>query len=393
MSSDIYATPDLSKKVRYNRQVQEDTVESEERQVDIYENTDAIGNNDTDIQSHEGVTLEKDELQSRYDQLSNNYSQLQKQISNASVHYSQLQDEVKQLKDKIEGSGHQDYQPLTHTSTLQHAAVTKDNGQRVNYLSLRSGSVRNRFLVSLDEVNSDRRKGPVKFRLFKMSADALAAPDLSLNVRYTRDVQQNRGEGEEDQVEIIQDEEHHADLQSQKARPHTPKNPAAVKRRSFSVTAVTLAVMYLLILAGLYIRYIFVTLDKDELQSRYDQLSNNYSQLQKQIPNASVHYSQLQDEVKQLKDKIEGKRCPDGWSRFGRSCYFQSDEKKNWQQSRADCQQRGADLVIINNKEEQKFVTELNVRGESWIGLRRTWTNRRYEWEQKWVDGSPLIET
>ncbi|XP_078031979.1 uncharacterized protein LOC144467375 isoform X2 [Epinephelus lanceolatus] len=219
-----------------------------------------------------------------------------------------------------------------------------------------------------------------------MSDDALAAPDLSLNVRYTRDVQQNRGEGEEDQVEIVQDEEHHADPQSQKARPRTPKNPADVKRRSFSVTAVTPAVMYLLILAGLYIRYIFVTLEKDELQSRYDQLSNNYSQLQKQISNASVHYSQLQDEVKQLKDKIEGKWCPDGWSRFGCSCYFQSDEKKNWGQSRADCQQRGADLVIINNKEEQ-FVTELNVRGESWIGLRETSIDR-YEW----VDGSPLTE-
>ncbi|KAL7381333.1 hypothetical protein ABVT39_004242 [Epinephelus coioides] len=339
MSSDIYATPDLSKKVRYNRQVQEDTVESEERQVDIYESTDAIGNNHTDIQSHEGgphtekhppaiqrrplrvaayclgvlcllmmtgiilssilFTLEKDELQSRYDQLSNNYSQLQKQISS---------------------SGHQDYQPLTLTGTLQHAAMTKDNGHIEEIMSLRTGSVRNRFLVSLDEVNSDRRKGPVKFRLFKMSADALAAPDLSLNVRYTRDVQQNRGEGEEDQVEIFQDEEHHADLQSQKAN-------------------------------------IFVTLDKDELQSRYDQLSNNYSQLQKQIPNASVHYSQLQDEVKQLKDKIEGKWCPDGWSRFGSSCYFQSDEKKNWGQSRADCRQRGADLVIINNKEEQVLGT------------------------------------
>ncbi|XP_049458099.1 CD209 antigen-like protein C isoform X11 [Epinephelus fuscoguttatus] len=228
-----------------------------------------------------------------------------------------------------------------------------------------------------------------------MSADALASPDLSLNVRYTRDVQQNRGEGEEDQVEIVQDEEHHADLQSQKARPRTPKNPAAVKRRSFSVTAVTLAVMYLLILAGLYIRYISVNLEKDELQSRYDQLSNNYSQLQKQISNASVHYSQLQDEVKQLKDKIEGKWCPDGWSRFGCSCYFKSKEEKTWGQSRAGCRQRGADLVIINNKEEQKFVTELNVRGESWIGLRYTWTNTgwKYEWQQQWVDGSPLSQT
>ncbi|XP_039677194.1 CD209 antigen-like protein A [Perca fluviatilis] len=120
-------------------------------------------------------------------------------------------------------------------------------------------------------------------------------------------------------------------------------------------------------LAGLFIRFTF-------LQTRYDQLSNNYSK--------------LQDEVKQLKNRTEEKWCPDGLTRFGRSCYFKSKEEKTWTRSRADCQQRGADLVIINNKEEQKFVTELSKDGESWIGL-------RYERSQgwKWVDGSPLTET
>lgn len=50
-----------------------------------------------------------------------------------------------------------------------------------------------------------------------MSTGILAAPDLSLNVRYTRKVQENRGEVEEHQVEILEDEEHHGDLGSQKA--------------------------------------------------------------------------------------------------------------------------------------------------------------------------------
>lgn len=50
-----------------------------------------------------------------------------------------------------------------------------------------------------------------------MSARILAAPDSSLNVRYTGRVQDNRGAGEENQLEISEDEKHHADPGSQKA--------------------------------------------------------------------------------------------------------------------------------------------------------------------------------
>ena len=42
---------DSSKKVRYN--IKEDNVEWEEKEVDIYESVDAVGDDHTDIQSHE----------------------------------------------------------------------------------------------------------------------------------------------------------------------------------------------------------------------------------------------------------------------------------------------------------------------------------------------------
>ncbi|KAM8767287.1 CD209 antigen-like protein C isoform 4-T5 [Acanthopagrus schlegelii] len=202
-----------------------------------------------------------------------------------------------------------------------------------------------------------------------MSAEILAAPDSSFNVRFSR--RENRGEGEEMEEEILEDEEHHADLGSQQARPNTEQNGAAIKRRCFRAPAVTLGVMYLLILAGIYIRYILVTVEKDQLQNRYNTLNTSHTQLQ---------------------ETVSGMRCPDGWTRFGCSCYFRSNEMRTWSQSRTDCQNKGADLVVINSEDENKFVSGLNnMYGQFWIGLKTESTEWSYEW--KWVDGSPLTET
>lgn len=50
-----------------------------------------------------------------------------------------------------------------------------------------------------------------------MSASILAVPDSSLNVRYSRRVHENRGARKENEVEISEAEEHHADPGTQKA--------------------------------------------------------------------------------------------------------------------------------------------------------------------------------
>ncbi|XP_032367612.1 CD209 antigen isoform X1 [Etheostoma spectabile] len=277
-------------------------------------------------------------------------------------------------------------------------------------------------------------------------------------MRYKRNVQETSGEEEESQVGILEEEEHHADLGPQRAGPHTQNKPAANNRRRLKAAAVTLGGFYLLILAALFIYFTLLqtrydqlsnnytqlqdevnqlkdrtevtllqtrydqlsnnyTQLKDEekqlknrtevtlLQTRYDQLSNNYSQLQdevKQLKNRtevtllqtrydqlSNNYTQLQDDVMQLKNRTEDTICPDGWTRYGCSCYFKSKEKKKWEDSRDDCQQRGAYLVVINSKEDQKFVTELSKDGESWIGI----LNEMTRWIWHWVDGSVLPRT
>uniref|UniRef100_A0A4W5JUD2 C-type lectin domain-containing protein n=1 Tax=Hucho hucho TaxID=62062 RepID=A0A4W5JUD2_9TELE len=81
-------------------------------------------------------------------------------------------------------------------------------------------------------------------------------------------------------------------------------------------------------------------------------------------------------------------KCPNGWRLLGSRCYFLSTEMKTWEESRQDCLERRADLVIINSREEQKLLYQLD--GDTyllvWIGL----TDSVNEGTWKWVDGTPL---
>ncbi|XP_018520435.2 CD209 antigen-like protein E [Lates calcarifer] len=73
-----------------------------------------------------------------------------------------------------------------------------------------------------------------------------------------------------------------------------------------------------------------------------------------------------------------------GWVYFKHSFYYISSTTKFWRDSRNDCLQRGADLMIINSKEEQEFMRRF--KQLTWIGL----TDRETEGTWRWVDGTLL---
>ncbi|XP_073770765.1 C-type lectin domain family 4 member M isoform X2 [Danio rerio] len=75
-----------------------------------------------------------------------------------------------------------------------------------------------------------------------------------------------------------------------------------------------------------------------------------------------------------------------GWTYFQSSFYYLSNESKSWTDSRGDCKGRKADLITINNRQEQDFVMTLTRNKEFWIGL----TDSEKEGQWKWVDGSTL---
>uniref|UniRef100_H2RMX2 C-type lectin domain-containing protein n=1 Tax=Takifugu rubripes TaxID=31033 RepID=H2RMX2_TAKRU len=81
------------------------------------------------------------------------------------------------------------------------------------------------------------------------------------------------------------------------------------------------------------------------------------------------------------------KSCRIGWTLFNNFCYFFSCELKSWEASRQNCRQVGADLVVVDTSEEQKFLSK-NIKKETWIGLNDVETEGTW----KWTDGNPLTK-
>ncbi|XP_027142500.1 uncharacterized protein LOC113747302 isoform X2 [Larimichthys crocea] len=127
-----------------------------------------------------------------------------------------------------------------------------------------------------------------------MSADA-EAPSLNLNVRYSREDKKNKGQQEDIQVESYEDQETlklgHADLRSHKV----------AHRRRFA-TAIIL-VLYLLILAGVFMRYISVTLDQKTLVMEKEQLMITLNQTQARITNLTQENDELQTRYDSLSNE------------------------------------------------------------------------------------------
>ncbi|XP_007250952.3 CD209 antigen-like protein E isoform X1 [Astyanax mexicanus] len=83
--------------------------------------------------------------------------------------------------------------------------------------------------------------------------------------------------------------------------------------------------------------------------------------------------------------------CGRGWLKFEDSCYFLSQTRLNWLQSREQCKKMGGDLVVISNERVQRFLTQ-NGLMMYWIGLSRsdsqqwTWINNTVLMNSYWSD-------
>lgn len=80
-----------------------------------------------------------------------------------------------------------------------------------------------------------------------------------------------------------------------------------------------------------------------------------------------------------------GFTCDQGWTTFGKSCYWFSEDSKDWNNAEFDCVSRGAHLASIHSDEEGAFLKR-NYR--LFFGLVQR-TNGNFEW----TDGSSFKYT
>ncbi|KAJ8000504.1 hypothetical protein DPEC_G00180810 [Dallia pectoralis] len=166
---------------------------------------------------------------------------------------------------------------------------------------------------------------------------------------------------------------------------------------SLDRVAVFLVLLTVVLLAGILCWLLYqgyhmtdcniLTKERDQLETRYNNLTEERDQLQTRYVNLIKDRDELLNETERLKQSLALKDCPSGWMRLGSQCYYSSDLKKTWEQSRQDCVERGGHLVTIKSPEEQKFVNWMcGIKNYIWIGL----TDSTTEGNWNWVDGTPL---
>uniref|UniRef100_A0A8B9EZ14 C-type lectin domain-containing protein n=1 Tax=Amazona collaria TaxID=241587 RepID=A0A8B9EZ14_9PSIT len=74
--------------------------------------------------------------------------------------------------------------------------------------------------------------------------------------------------------------------------------------------------------------------------------------------------------------------CPKHWEKNGGKCYFfsQRQDEANWNDSRKECTDMKADLVIIDNKDELNFLSKRSRNSYYLLGLTYSHSERKWKW-------------
>ncbi|XP_075062229.1 asialoglycoprotein receptor 1-like isoform X1 [Mixophyes fleayi] len=94
----------------------------------------------------------------------------------------------------------------------------------------------------------------------------------------------------------------------------------------------------------------------------------------------------LREEIRN-ENSTQDPLCSLDWRYYALSCYYVSQKSIPWSDAKKDCEDKMSHLVVINNAEEQDYVSKLTQGITTWIGL----TDVDGSW--RWVDGTSYETT
>uniref|UniRef100_A0A672KLN9 C-type lectin domain-containing protein n=1 Tax=Sinocyclocheilus grahami TaxID=75366 RepID=A0A672KLN9_SINGR len=184
----------------------------------------------------------------------------------------------------------------------------------------------------------------------------------------------------------------------------------SVRIRSSRAAVVCLVLLCVLLLTAVIVLCVIFPQERQQLISKNENLTNEREQIILKNTNLTNEREQiilkntnLTNEREQLRSELlicgnislvyENKKLTAelvaftvGWIFYQSSFYYMSNETKNWTERRRYCTEKGADLIIINNREEYDFVQNMSAAAVVYIGL----TDSDVEGSWKWVYGSTL---
>nr|XP_055060926.1 C-type lectin domain family 4 member E-like [Misgurnus anguillicaudatus] len=132
--------------------------------------------------------------------------------------------------------------------------------------------------------------------------------------------------------------------------------------------------------------------ETNKLQIDYHRCIDDKANFSRQYKNLTTERDHLEKSKKAqikknqwLEKLVLNVGCTTGWRNFSNHLYCASTKELTWNESRDNCMEKRAYLVIINNIEEQEYVANLKIN--AWIGL----TDSQTEGVWKWVDNTEPI--